>query len=406
MALRLSKCIERGWIDNRGEGMVRGELWVFDQEHPVVLELDGNCLRDIAGCRVEFTNPNPGEERNMDGLQHQQQGWTGDMTASRRVRLDVPETYKGMPLDLGDFPRVERKPGEPTPIANCLYLEWYSRQNGRVVIETVTFDVSITAGPVWTMTEAEERDQAEANLTAFGRFLEQAQEAVDRQQFAEEDLKTSDEHEWEEFLREFDVRTEKYGKLLDQYADHPDRDRIVAREMGWDWLDDALDADARGLFDEDRKRLEEEMAETPDPEPNPETEGVDWVRDEYGHINHPLQLRVRNFSVKLWRRYKERGLLGENGDLDLHDMLFNAQTLGAKLAGALNGVAYREVIDGGFVVACLKRALKFINDGLAAAEKVRAKDLLQPGEVDEYVQELFAVREEMLALMQRFRELT
>ncbi|HXM32136.1 MAG TPA: hypothetical protein VN921_00670 [Chthoniobacterales bacterium] len=54
------------------------------------------------------------------------------------------------------------------------------------------------------------------------------------------------EEEWDEFrcgelLRESDARGNKYRDLLEKYLDHPDRDRIIAREMGWTWLEDALD---------------------------------------------------------------------------------------------------------------------------------------------------------------------
>ena len=57
-----------------------------------------------------------------------------------------------------------------------------------------------------------------------------------------------DEYEWERFLQQQDQKTEKYMELLEKYIDDPQRDEIVAREMGWchlnensgdDWSDDA-----------------------------------------------------------------------------------------------------------------------------------------------------------------------
>src|SRR3712207_4114208 len=54
-----------------------------------------------------------------------------------------------------------------------------------------------------------------------------------------------DEYEWERFLQKQDQRTEKYMELLEKYLDHPQRDQIIAREMGWsdvgddhDWSDE------------------------------------------------------------------------------------------------------------------------------------------------------------------------
>ena len=61
-----------------------------------------------------------------------------------------------------------------------------------------------------------------------------------------------DEYEWERFLQQQDQKTEKYMELLEKYLDHPQRDQIIAREMGWtqllnsdDWSDevDAMLAD-------------------------------------------------------------------------------------------------------------------------------------------------------------------
>ncbi len=42
-----------------------------------------------------------------------------------------------------------------------------------------------------------------------------------------------DEYEWERFLQQQDQKTEKYMELLEKYIDDPNRDEIVAREMGW-----------------------------------------------------------------------------------------------------------------------------------------------------------------------------
>ena len=42
-----------------------------------------------------------------------------------------------------------------------------------------------------------------------------------------------DEYVWERFLQEQDRNTEKYFRLLETYMDHPNRDEIIAEEMGW-----------------------------------------------------------------------------------------------------------------------------------------------------------------------------
>src|SRR5919199_3752157 len=50
-----------------------------------------------------------------------------------------------------------------------------------------------------------------------------------------------DEYDWERFLQQQDQRTEKYMELLEKYLDHPQRDQIIAREMGWTQLVDGED---------------------------------------------------------------------------------------------------------------------------------------------------------------------
>ena len=42
-----------------------------------------------------------------------------------------------------------------------------------------------------------------------------------------------DEYDWERFLQQQDRKTEKYMELLEKYIDDPNRDQIIAREMGW-----------------------------------------------------------------------------------------------------------------------------------------------------------------------------
>ena len=146
-------------------------------------------------------------------------------------------------------------------------------------------------------------------------------------------------------------------------------------------------------------------AETNLPEPNPLTEGVDWVRDVRGGIQHPLEQRIHKSGLALWEWCEERELLGTDGDPDLQDMVFTFQNCGAKCAGALGGLAYgNDLRESGFVVAGLKRALALLNESLEAAGRVEFKQLIPAEKLVAFQGELFAVREQILALMQRFRD--
>jgi hypothetical protein len=191
---------------------------------------------------------------------------------------------------------------------------------------------------------------------------------------------------------------------LEKYRGHPDSEKLIAREMGWEWLEEALEADERGAFDAEKKE-KDPFADLPPLEPNPLTEGVDWIRDEAGDICHPLQKRSFEVAMEMWHCCDDRGLLGDKGDEDLYQMISQAQTVSAKLAGALNGLAYDEDIrQAGLIVASLKRALTYLNQSLSAADRVAAKNLIEAGRLEAFRKNLFEIREAMLALMERFRK--
>jgi hypothetical protein len=395
VAWRIHQSVVRGEIDNRQRGRIRGSIWLVDREQPVTLELSGNCWRDLAGCLLTFVNPQPtasaDEHTNLELLQN---GVAGDITASRKVRVfDVP---------LEEALRIGREGGTlPEHMANSLYIEWFSDANGRVVIESADYTIDVSP-PAWTLSPDEEQDQIAATQQAMRDWLnrlDQAFKFTEPPSFDPEDEKPLDEFGYEKFMRESDARTDKYMKLLEKYEGHPDCEKIVAREMGWAWLEEALEADERGALPP------REPEDLPPLEPNPLTEGVDWIRDADGDIHHPLTKRAFESGMLILHFCDERGLLNESGDTDLHEMVFQFQTAGAKIAGALDGLAYDEDSrDSGFVVAALKRALNYLHTSMAAAEKVAGKKLLAADRLDSFRAEMFAIREEILALMQRFRE--
>ncbi len=351
MAYRLDCSVRSGEIDNRKRGTVTGRLWLVGRADPV------------------------------------QEGAVGDLTASRKVRV---RNAGGADAGQG--------------IANSLYLEWFSRTNGRVVIELTAFRLVEEEGPAWRMNASSERERRCENVQTLRTYMERLDEVHEEwEEYGdeEEDDGPMDEFDWELAFRESDDLTERYAGLFEKYMDHPDREKLIAREMGWDWLDDALDADERGAFDAEREDTADEDVEL---DPNPLTEGVDWVRDEDGRVHHPLCARASRVVLEMWRHCKELDLLTEDGNPRVSEMIFQSQTLCAKLAGALNGLAYDLAPDGGFVVASLKRALKYLESALGALREVYTLDLIQAERLDHFRGELFAIRQEMLRLMSRYRE--
>lgn len=211
--------------------------------------------------------------------------------------------------------------------------------------------------------------------------------------------KPLDEFGYEKFMRECDARRDKVMALYEKYQDHPDREKIIAREMGWEWLEEALAAKEEG------EMPTRETMEVPPLELNPLTEVVDWIRDEDGHVHHPLTKRAFEGAMAMWHFCREHRLLEESGDPDLREMIFEFQTTGAKIAGSLDSLGYDgDLRDGAFIVAALKRALAYLHKSISASEKVMRKRLLDGDRLDKFRGELFQVREEILALMKRFRE--
>jgi hypothetical protein len=396
MAWRLDSSIVRGEIDNRTRDRVTGKIWLVGREYPIELTLDGNAMRDIAGCLLTFENhkPTAGEDTSLSPIQ---MGHTGEMTASRKVRVfDIPVSEA--------LKRIERGEKVAEQMGNCLYLEWYSRADGRVVIESIDYAVSVEPH-VWRMTTEEEIAQSKKNEESSIEWLEEiTSELDDEEDMFDYDSWHMDEFEWEKQLKESDAMTDRYSELLEKYIETPDHEEIIAREMGWtSALDDEEEEEEES--DEENWLSEIDIDDIPELVPNPLTEGRDWIRTENGRVKHPLSEKAFRVAMDMWHYSKDRELIGENGDEDLHDMIFQAQTLGAKLAGALDSLAYEDDPDGGFVVACLKRGLQFFDNAMRSADRVSGKDLLNADKLEQFRSDLFQIRQEMLRLMTYYRQL-
>lgn len=172
MAWRLTQSVIRGEIDNRVRDRITGRIWLVGLAEPLELHLSGNAWRDLAGRRLELTNPAP-VAGNLGGIALRQVGLIGDCTASRKVRVPEPDIpLNGIGVDAGGM----------TPWtwhwANSLYLEWFSERNGRMVIESTTFQLTVSPEPAWEMTAEEERDQRQGAAGATAAFMNQSGEAV------------------------------------------------------------------------------------------------------------------------------------------------------------------------------------------------------------------------------------
>ena len=192
MAWRIHEHIVRGEIDNHTRGRVIGKVWLAGVAEPLVLDLAGDCHPDLAGCTLTFENPAPIALTTRPPALRQN-GTAGDITAARKVRVfDIPVVEAYMMLKRGGKP--------PEHMANCLYLEWYSALNGRVVIESADYRLKVSE-PAWRFT-AEELAERE-------RQREEGSDAFATEVHADGTTREWDEFRNEQLLRESDALGEK-----------------------------------------------------------------------------------------------------------------------------------------------------------------------------------------------------
>ena len=179
-----------------------------------------------------------------------------------------------------------------------------------------------------------------------------------------------DEYQWERFLQQQDRKTEQYFQLFEKYQDHPERDEIIAREMGWNHSDDDDDEEES---DEDEEEFEELQ-----------------------------QSEVYMQSMELNRRVFT--MVEERETLKDHPVAVELATrvaiCGAKLAAALCGDDFSEV---GMTIAYLKRSLKAANDALGAASRLRYAGLIDDDDLGQVNELLFPIRERIVDMMGEFR---
>jgi hypothetical protein len=196
-----------------------------------------------------------------------------------------------------------------------------------------------------------------------------------------------DEYDWERFLQEQDQKTEKYMQLLEKYLDDPQRDEIIAREMGWTQLLDAKDwsAEVDALLDEDPE-------EDDDLEPDQAAKSVETFEE------HSLYRAA--FALTIWidQLFDQKPLLQNEPaaiKLATHSALASA-----KLAAALSGDDVDEI---GMTIAYLKRALKAITISMDAAEQLLSEKLITRAQHSVLQQRLFQVRDGIITLMGEYR---
>ena len=197
-----------------------------------------------------------------------------------------------------------------------------------------------------------------------------------------------DEYDWERFLQQQDQKTEKYMQLLETYLDDPQRDEIIAREMGWTQLLDPKDwsAEVDALLDEDVDDEDDFSMEKA-------------ARSGETFEEHSLYRAA--FALTIWIDQ----LFDQSASLQNEPTAVRLAThsalASAKLAAALSGDNVDEI---GMTIAYLKRALKAVTISMDAAAQLRKlSDLISPAQHAVLQQRLFQVRDGIITLMGEYR---
>jgi len=202
--------------------------------------------------------------------------------------------------------------------------------------------------------------------------------------------KVWDEYDWERFLQQQDRKTEKYMELLERYIDDPNRDQIIAREMGWHHL---LDDDGEqwaenvdSLFEEEAEAIADEEQERSRPA-------------EESFEVHPLY--QASFALTVWiddQLLEE--LPGAQNLPAAVKLSTQASIASAKLAAALSDDDVDEI---GMTIAYLKRALKAIMLALEGAVQLRKDGKIENDRFGPLSQRLFRIRDGIIQLMGEYR---
>jgi len=126
MAFRLTRYLIEGTLENTNPGKVTGWMQFAGLNEKMTFDLEGNFHRDIRGAKIHFTGDAYEDREDVDindysdGLALHQTGKAGDITAGL-----LPNNYGSTP-----------------------YIEVFSDQNGRIVLELEPVQIEVIGTPI------------------------------------------------------------------------------------------------------------------------------------------------------------------------------------------------------------------------------------------------------------------
>ena len=203
-----------------------------------------------------------------------------------------------------------------------------------------------------------------------------------------------DEFKWEEFMQEQDKKVDRYMELFYRYQDHPDRDEIIACEMGWTWLlENATEDEEPSMFDGEEVEEGEEWKIAAGVNEN--------SFDVNGFRDHPIYQKTYQFALRAMK-FVDQLPENKSEDSSVVDFVSNAMIAGAKIAG---GTGLGDDLDelGGNIAYC-KRGLAAANLAIAALHEMKGKHIINGKAYFELVKEAIEVRNDIALHIVDLRE--
>ena len=181
MAWRPQHLVRSGEIDNTSLGWTVGWLELDGIEQQIQLKLAGNCHPDLAGWKFRIRRTEPELPEDVDAspdysdISLNQSGHVGDITADQMIKHhDMPNDELVKRLIAGEKP--------PFSWRKCLYLEWYGKTNGRVVIQSTRLEVERIGERAFELSEDQWKQQARQNADELGHFMAQLGDALQQRE--------------------------------------------------------------------------------------------------------------------------------------------------------------------------------------------------------------------------------
>lgn len=340
-----SSLIHAGYLDNRVRGRVVGEIRFAGSDHPLRLDLKGDCLRDLAGCLIEFTCDPDSVPGPIDLPHGRQAGQVGEITASRRLVL----------------------PGPFSSETNCLFLEWFQPDGKRMAVIKPRARCQVSA-PEWQMTEVEELEQKKRRWT----LLQQRTRRDDPAWFEMAGVlgiapPNLNESEWEDLLQEAEGEVDRLVDLFDLSDADPDWAGPLSRSLGW----------APANRSEHPAGTGEAVTEPMPPQPGL----AELARD----ASEFLQFLGSHFPADTLP------------DLACRKLVSRVAQVAAILETARESTGFLEDGDQTLLIALIKRALAGIHSALEQTVELDPNAWLTSGDARLIRERLFSLRESALS---------